>query len=80
MELQLWGLSQPKPSGGDGTGDNFCEFWSVLKLLLLLSCGKATFEQGFVMNKNMFDANSCGSHLIARRLVKDYCTLLVWED
>ena len=27
------------------------------------------------MNKNTFDVNSsCGSHLIARRLVKDYCT------
>jgi len=32
------------------------------------------------MNKDMFDVNSCGSQLIARRLVKDYCTLLIWED
>jgi len=63
----------------DGTGDNFCEFWSVVKLLLLLSRGQATVKQGFVMNKNMFDVNSCNSHLIARRLVKDYCTLLIWE-
>ena len=74
------GLSQPKPSRGDGTDDNFCEFWSVVKLLLLLSRGQTTFQQGFVMNKNMFDVNSCGSHLIARQLVKDYCTLLIGED
>jgi len=58
------GLSLPKPSRGDGTGDNFCEFWSVVKLLLLLSRGQATFERGFIMNKNKFDVNSCGSHLI----------------
>jgi len=32
------------------------------------------------VNKNMFDVNPCSSHLIVRRLVKDYCTLLVWED
>jgi len=30
------------------------------------------------MNKNMFDVNSCGSHLIVVRwLVKDCCTLLI---
>jgi len=28
----------------------------------------------------MFDVNSCGSHLIVRQLVKDYCWLLIWED
>jgi len=33
--------------------NNFCKFWPVVKLLLLLSCGQATVEQGFSMNKNV---------------------------
>jgi len=28
------GLSPPKHPHGEGTGDNFCKFWSVVKLLL----------------------------------------------
>ena len=74
------GSKPTKAPRGNRTGDNFCEFWPVVKLLLLLSRGQETIERGFVMNKNMFDVNLHGSHQILRQLVKDYCTLLIWED
>jgi len=51
FHISIWGagasvkgISPPKPPCCDGTGDNFCEFWSVVKLILLLSCGRQTLN------------------------------------
>jgi len=42
-----WGSKPTKTPCGDRTGDSFCEFWSVVKLLLLLSRGRQLLKKGF---------------------------------
>lgn len=49
-----------------------CNFWDVLKTLLLLSHSQASVERVFSINKNLIIENLSQESLIAKRIIEDY--------
>ena len=51
---------------------NYKSIWSIVKIILVLSHGQATVEQGFSENKMLLVENLDMENLIAQRLICHY--------
>jgi len=54
--------------------DLYSKLWKVVKMLLVLSHGQATVEQGFSINKQVETENLSEESVVAKRTICDYVT------
>lgn len=55
-----------------GTKPSFSKVWDVVKILLVLSHGKASVERGFSINKELIVENQRERSLVAQRLIVEH--------